>query len=316
MADTPENRKRAKKELIPKLLQLGEKVDTKIYVKKVEYYARLFFKNKPELKRATVERYTVEVNRILKRFGRYPVDEVKISQIREFLSELTPATKEACAKVFRGIMQEALYDMAINDNPFKFIAVKKARAKQAKPFGKDEIERLIDNADGWFKNFLAVAFYTGMRTGELIAVRWECVDWENGLIEVNATKRKGEIGETKTEAGNRRIPIFNPLMPYLKEQYRLTGQQNGFVFLNEDGKEFYSYQSIRQSQWVRLLKKLELDYRRLYDTRSSFATMLLSSGKYSVNQVAAMMGHAGAGVLFSKYNKIIKSEMMQVDRDL
>lgn len=59
-----------------------------------------------------------------------------------------------------------------------------------------------------------------------------------------------------------------------------------------------------------------LPYQRLYDTRSSFATMMLSSGKFSINQVSQMMGHTNIEMLIKNYNKFIPSEIKQINRSI
>lgn len=57
-----------------------------------------------------------------------------------------------------------------------------------------------------------------------------------------------------------------------------------------------------------LLEKCNLKHRRLYETRHTFATNMLESGKFTVGEIAQMMGHTSTQMLFSRYTAFIKSE--------
>ena len=91
---------------------------------------------------------------------------------------------------------------------------------------------------------------------------------------------------------------------------------NIFFYLCMYGTPFNDGNRIRDYHWKRLLEKLELPYQRLYDTRSSFATMMLSSGKFSINHIAQMMGHTNIDMLIHKYNKFIPSEVRKIDKSI
>ena len=58
---------------------------------------------------------------------------------------------------------------------------------------------------------------------------------------------------------------------------------DSFVFLNSSNEPFRDSHRIRDHHWKRALEKCGIEYRRLYDTRSTFATMMVSSNLYSVN---------------------------------
>ena len=89
----------------------------------------------------------------------------------------------------------------------------------------------------------------------------------------------GVDGKTKTASSNRIIDILDSLMPYLKSQYELTGKENSYLFLNPFNEPIYDIKRIRETAWKKTLKACEIEYRTIYQTRHSFATMMLENGE-------------------------------------
>ncbi|MCH9812992.1 MAG: tyrosine-type recombinase/integrase [Epsilonproteobacteria bacterium] len=91
----------------------------------------------------------------------------------------------------------------------------------------------------------------------------------------------------------------------LKEQFRLTGLHNNFVFITQYKDHYKTAQSISKSQWKPLLQKCGLEDRRLYETRHTFASLMLQQSEELV-WVSAMMGHADVNVTLKRYVRYIK----------
>ncbi|MCX6052504.1 MAG: site-specific integrase [Campylobacterales bacterium] len=205
----------------------------------------------------------------------------------------------------------------MDKNPFDYIKRPKKNQGSAKPFGIDTMKLLIEKAeDDWFKIFLALSFFTGLRTGEAVALKWDDINLDTQELEVKRSRRYGKDLTPKTQKSNRVVPIFDELMPYLKSQHDLSFDISEYVFLSSEKRPFNDGNRIRDYHWKHLLEKLELPYQRLYDTRSSFATMMLSSGKFSINHIAQMMGHTNIDMLIHKYNKFIPSEIRKIDKSI
>jgi len=228
----------------------------------------------------------------------------------------SPATAIYIANTFGQLFKEAFYDEAVEKNPFDLIKRPKKIQKEAQPFTVEEMKTILENSQGWVQNFLAVSFLTGMRTGEVVGLKWSDVDFEAMEIKVNRTRRHGIDTSPKTEKSKRIIPIFNELVPYIKSQYELTGDSDSYVFLTRTAEPFNDSHRIRDHHWKKLLKKCGMKYRRIYDTRSTFATMMLDTGKFTVNQIAQILGHTSVQMIFTRYNKFIKSEVKNINRDI
>lgn len=288
----------------------------------VEYYAKLFLESKkPLLKESSYVRYAgIVENQILPLFGKRDVTTIRASELKQWLTYWTAnrnnATASYIANTFSAILKEAFYDEILTKNPFDFIKRPQKHTEAAKPFSVSEMQLLIEKAQGWFKNFLALSFLTGLRTGEAVALKWEDIDFKRQELEVKRSRRYGKDIEPKTQKSKRFVPIFDELMPYLENQYERTASLSEYIFLSNLGTPHNDGNRIRDFHWKRLLKEIDMPYKRLYDTRSSFATMMLSSGKFSINHIAQMMGHTTVDMLIHKYNKFIPSEVRQINKSI
>ncbi len=325
LTDTPQNRKAVEKELLPKLVLMaksGELEKAPKRVKTVREYIKIFLDIKSkEIRRSTMKHYTQKINKhILPKFGKVPVDELKASELRNWLATLSVGdkAKKEIRAVFGAILREALYDEAIPKNPIDFVRVPRPKKPIISPFNKEEVGLLLKHSYGWFKNFIALGVYSGMRTGEMLAIKWENLDFDNYEIHVEASRTNGIEDGLKTEMSHRVIPMFKPLLPYLKNQFCETGLKNGYVFLNKDGNPLFGSSTVIRRYWLPLLEKCGLGYRRLYETRHTFATNMLESGEFSVGEIAEMMGHTSTQMLFTRYTAFIKSEQKnrKIDVDI
>lgn len=116
----------------------------------------------------------------------------------------------------------------IRYNPARDLKSPKLIQKEIRILGKDEQKKLIDSLEGHrLKLLYLLALATGMWRGELLALTWDCIDFENKTISVKQsinrvrnTDGKGSqliITEPKSKAGRRTIPLVSSLVSVLEE---------------------------------------------------------------------------------------------------
>lgn len=262
----------------------------------------------------TLANYTYRVNIWKTIFKDRDITTIKTSEIKEkiFSMDLKPNTFKNHLANLKGIFDEACLDDVLNTNPCNKIKVPKGISEEIFPFEEEEVAAMLNNASGWFRNFLAVAFYTGARTGELFALKWQNIDLNKKRIYINASRGDYKEGSTKT-GKSRYVPIFEPLVSYLQDQRLKTGMKT-YVFLTDYGKNLHP-SNVTKFQWKPLLKRLNIPYRTLYMTRHTFATTMLNTNKYSLNEIASMLGHSTIQMLIKHYNKYIKDQNSKIDTD-
>jgi len=144
-----------------------------------------------------------------------------------------------------------------------------------------------------------VALFTGLRAGEMSALKWAAVDFERRLIKVVETRVYGEEGRPKTNSSYRDIGMLPMVFDALKAQARKTRLRSRYVFLNEESKPI-EIETLRKNAWSKGLKKAGLEYRPAIQTRHTFATMMISSGE-NLGWVQKMMGHTSLKMITDKY---------------
>ena len=311
-----ENIKVVEKEVLPVLMakiKTGEIILEKddVSTKTFEYYSKLFVKTKRGLKENTYTNYVNQSKFWNDFFKDREPSTIKKSEVKEILFSMNieVVTMKGYLCTLRGICNEAIEDETLEKNPAD-IKLPKGKRREILPFSKEEVKRLLDHADGFFKCFLAVAFYTGCRTGELLAMKWQNVDFKNKRIWIDSTV--GNYKEDVPKTGKfRYVPIFDILIPYLKEQEMRTGLGN-YVFCTKKSTP-YSSTNLYQHHWKPLTRRAKVPIRRLYETRHTFATNMLDSQQFSLNQIASWLGHGSVQTLIANYNKFIPSEIAKFD---
>jgi len=299
LTDTKANRKQVERELFPILenTDFSEK-------QTVGYYFVKMIKAKT-LKDRSIEVYQDRYNKHISKYENYLIEDIDVKFAREWVASINvgASTLRGIVSVFRQIMSEAIYDCVVSDNPFNNVRLPKIEKYEPELFSNEEANILINNAKGWFKNFLGFSLLTGMRIGEVCALKWS--DLQDGFISITKSKYNNIVGTTKT-GKDRQIPIFNNLLPYIESQKAISGGSD-FIFPKAHGA-----QHLRR-RWLVVCKKSNLQGRILYNTRHTFATKALRSGKFNVFQVSKLLGHSSTQMLFQKYAKDIKSEKAEYD---
>ncbi|GAA7075218.1 tyrosine-type recombinase/integrase [Helicobacter pylori] len=193
----------------------------------------------------------------------------------------------------------------IEKNPYFAITLKNAQeAKSIDPFSLKEIKLLIKNAPSLrLKAFLMVAFFTGLRTGEQLALLWEDIDFNNKTIIINKSLNElGQITSPKNKPSVREVDLLEPVGKILKELQESEPANKKFVFIDMPKRS-----SVFQRHFKKLLKALNLKDRKLYTTRHTFASLMLSQGEEAM-WVSKTLGHKDLNTTYKTYSHYIPKQ--------
>lgn len=312
LKDTKTNRRLIEKEVIPTLerkIILGEIAGTK--PEDFRYYAKIFLKDKEHIKTYDQLERIIEI--LNERFGDLRIDTINRGMVKEFVRDrlkiVTPKTLKNYLTPLRGIFNNAIDDEVIKDNPCNYISLPKHTRKTVEPFTSEQVAEILNNATGWLRSFLALCFYTGMRTGEVLALMHSDIDLENRVIRVKRSINKGKITTPKTESSIRDVPILDELIEYLPKI-----DKSLWVFPKDDGKPFFALAGSKQKEWRLLLERLNISYRKIYTTRHTFIVSMLKNTDLSILEVAQMVGHTSSKMIIQNYGQFIKGEHLKIDR--
>jgi integrase len=202
-------------------------------------------------------------------------------------------------------------------------AVKAPRpsSKEIRPLSPEQAKTLLETVRGdRLEALYVVAVATGLRQGELLALKWEDVELENAVLRVRRTLTrtggKYTVGPPKTDR-SRSVGLTERAVEALRahlsrqleemEQMGSLYQPGGLVFANKSGSTI-NPSNLRQRSLAPLLKKAGLPHIRFHDLRHTCATLLLSR---NVNPkiVSEMLGHASIAITLNTYSHVLP--MMQ-----
>ncbi|QKJ26793.1 tyrosine-type recombinase/integrase [Aliarcobacter cibarius] len=262
-----------------------------------------------KLQQTTIDSYWSNFKtHILPFIGNKCPHEITPKQIKEWYSSInTLGTLNICVNsILKPAFEIAIIEGYIRTSPFvvKFPTLRSNY--EMNPFNLEEIKLLLDNAEGWFKNFLGIAFFTGLRTGEILALEWKDINLQNSLISITKTQTRGINKQPKTKNSIREIDILYQAEIFFRNQQKISGLgQNIFNATKRTGK-LYGSCSLKY-RWKELLKNCNLEYRNIYQTRHSFASNMLSN-KEDIFWVSKMLGHKNPNITLERYSKYVKKD--------
>ena len=283
-------------------------------------YANLYLDfKKHELKYSTFCKYEGIVNlRLLPYFGSFDIADIKPSDVKKWLysiDDVGSKSKRHYLGVLSGIMQEALFDEIIDKNPVKYIRIPKYYSPVIKPFTADQVQMILDNVQNFnYRVYLAIAFYTGMRSGEIIGLKKEDINLDAGLIRV--VRSRSRFGETtpKTRYSIRELPIIELLKPYLIEV--MNSHDKDYLFITQYKEPYRDTHVFTLRYWKPLLKELGIEYRRPYNTRHTYATNMLYRNLVSPVQLSQLLGHSSTQMVYDVYVKYVETNYKNFDRSM
>ena len=208
--------------------------------------------------------------------------------------------------ILNQIFEEAFFDNVIDVNPIKRTRPSKRIQKEPEPFRETEINLILNVLKSPYKDYFQLAFHTGMRTGELLALRWEDVDFDHNKIYVRRSISHGKEKEPKTKGSIRNMDMSILAKEALLNIFAHHKLDKVRVFIDpKTNKAFKNAEGIRKYIWVPALKLCGVPYRCPYQTRHTYASTMLSSGKNPM-WVASQMGHSDWGMLRKVYGRWIE----------
>ena len=267
-----------------------------------------------ERKRATLARstygdYLSIWNRyVLPHFGNVPLCRVTRRDVEEFLDQLAGISAKRKNNILvplKCLFNEATRRGDIEEPPTEHIRRFREIKPFADPFSFPEMRLLLEHVDPRYGAYFTTAFLTGMRPNEMIALKWPNVDFEMRCITVREGRVLGIEGPPKTTSSYRDIDMLDPLLEVLRQHRQASQRGAGHVFTNRQGNPL-EVNNLRNRVWYPTLRKAGLRKRTMYQTRHTFASLMLSHGEDPL-WVARMLGHTGLDMIFRHYGKFIRN---------
>jgi integrase len=178
--------------------------------------------------------------------------------------------------------------------------------------GKEEISKILAQAEGRWRPFFVTAVFTGMRASELRGLTWDDVDFERNAAHVRQRANLwGDIGAPKSSAGDRTIPMSPMVVNALKEWKLVCPKgEHHLVFPNGNGN-VENHANIANRGWYALQISAGITDRGgarygLHALRHFFASWAIEQG-FSPKRLQALLGHSSIQMTFDRYGHLFPS---------
>lgn len=210
--------------------------------------------------------------------------------------------------VLKSILAYAEDFLVTNQCNFKYICLKNKKPQAIRVLAKDEEKRLLDvliNDIDIYKLGVLIGLYSGLRIGEICALRWENVNFENNIILVANTMQRLQTVENdkkthivitspKTKSSYREVPISNFLQNYMKQFV-----SNKAFVISTDRKQFIEPR-VMQYRFKKYLKQGQISNANFHSLRHTFATRCIESG-VEAKALSEILGHSSVTITLDRY---------------
>ena len=258
-------------------------------------------------------------NHIEPNIGNIPIEKLTTMDLQKFYRKLLTKgrierieskdqPKGLSAKTVRNINQviSSAMDLAVAQriipaNPTNACALPQIEHQEMQTIPAEQLQAFLQEAKatGVYEMYY-IELATGLRRGELLGLKWQDIDWKNGIIKVRrqVARVDGQIKEAplKTKNSYRTVTISQQAIEVLKAQKKKTNDT--YVFPSPNGGPI-SPDSVN-NMLKRVLERAGIPKVRFHDLRHTFATIALQNG-VDIKTVSGMLGHFSAGFTLDTY---------------
>ena len=264
---------------------------------------------------------TVITKHIIPTLGRTPLDKLMPQDVQKLMNEreragLSPRTVQLIRAVLRRALGQAVKWRLLAYNAAQLVDPPKQRRYRSRVWTPEETRHFLDSVQGdRLEALYAVAAYLGLRQGEVLALRWDDVQFETATLVVNGsmpTVGPRVVTDTKTEQSRRVPPLPDALAAVLRDHRdrqafaRLAAgahwQDNDLVITNTLGgppeRKGLHY------RWKQAIARAGVPDIRYHDLRHGCATFLLAQG-VPARVVADILGHSSTKTTMDLYAHVM-----------
>jgi integrase len=271
----------------------------------------------------TIVGYKGKIKNYIKPYlGKILLQSLRTEHVQKMINDmlargLSPKNARETFNNLNAAMKKAHVLKMVRENPCMAVELPRVKRYHANVYNVQTMKQVLSVAEG--KDIYLIVFLalmTGMRRGELLALRWDNVDLDKKVIKVRSNMVRGEnapvIKEPKTESGIRDLVIGDDVVHVLKQakiQYLKDRMEQGplfqdlgFVIRQKDGSPFTPDALTRK--WRRFIDENNLPSIRFHDLRHSNATALIQAG-INPKVVQQRLGHADVSTTLSIYTHVL-----------
>jgi integrase len=285
-----------------------------------KYFVPNFF---PTLKLSTQQRYRRTLNKhLLPAFGDSCLCDIGTLEMQQFvLQKMAGGLGWECADHYRNLMSKIFitakkWNFFAGDNPAIGVELPEKKAVREKyVLLPEQIPPLLAALEEPARTMVLVGVLTGLRIGEILALRWRDVDFRSGEIRVEQACYRGLIGTPKTKGSRRTLPMPDTLKDELKRlSEKAAALGDHLVFQTRNGTPFSDTNLLHQ-HLKPVGRKLGMPWLNWHTLRRTHATLLQHAGA-TLKEAQAQLGHSKMSTTLEIYTISIPQAQRQAVENL
>ncbi len=244
--------------------------------------------------------------RVLPVLGASKFTAIRRIDLQDFVDRLhtdgtAPTSVQGAVLPLRAMYRRALARGEVSINPTIGLEMPAIRSGRDRIVSPAAAARLLDVLPEGDRPLWATALYAGLRRGEIMALHWEDIDLDAGVLRVRRgwDAVEGEI-EPKSASGKRTVPIPTALRGHLEAQW-VRGGTGRYVFGANDRP--FAPKSV-EDRASRAWRAAELERITLHECRHTYASFAIAAG-VNAKALSTYMGHANIAITLDKYGHLM-----------
>lgn len=222
----------------------------------------------------------------------------------------SPIRVNAVVQVLGQLLTEREQQLGIA-NPCANLRRLPTRKPSITPFTLPELRQLVEAAPEHLRDYVWVRGIMGLRSGEANGLRWDCVDFNAGTMDIRRARSDGADRLPKNQYSERLLRLTPSVLEALRRQQSRTGSADGYVFQTRRGLPI-DIQNFARRDWRYMLGKAGLTQRVPEQLRHTAATLMLAAGE-APTYVAQVLGHADCRMLLTNYARYMPGALGRTD---
>ena len=274
------------------------------------------------LKDQTRERYRGILRReLLPEFGGYPLAKIHPHHIREWVARqvagpLSASSVRQHIAVLRSCLKAAQIDGHLADLPLLGVKMPRSHSRQPAVMTLTEAFAMIDTAPADWQCAIAMALFTGLRLGELLALTLQDVDLPGRrlniratLTEVNSRTPRLKREEPKSRAGYRQVPIVEALAARLEAHLSTLGPNDEDAVFASPVGTWMSKSNFYRDAWRPTRAAAGREDLTFHDLRHTAASLLLAHSGAELAELKFVLGHSQISHTVDLYGHLVPGRL-------